>query len=74
MFCFETAMKALYWSILVYRYEQGDSDQTRDVGVGKVRLSIKLPIPSFCPSSCFSARVYVSYQQSVVRDAVLVVL
>lgn len=30
MFCFETAMKALYWSILVYRYEQSAPDQTRD--------------------------------------------
>ena len=35
MFCFETAMKALYWSILVYRYEQGGSDQTQVAG--KVR-------------------------------------
>ena len=30
MFCFETALKALYWSILVYRYEQSAPDQTRD--------------------------------------------
>lgn len=30
MFCFETALKALYWSILVYRYEQDAPDKTRD--------------------------------------------
>lgn len=38
MFCFETALKALYWSILVYRYEQDAPDKTRDPV--KVRFSL----------------------------------
>ena len=38
MFCFETALKALYWSILVYRYEQDAPDKTRDPV--KVRTSL----------------------------------
>ena len=30
MFCFETALKALYWSTLVYRYDENAPDLTRD--------------------------------------------
>ncbi|BDA48303.1 probable lipase at C-terminar half [Coccomyxa sp. Obi] len=30
MFCFETALKALYWSTLVYRYDEKSPDLTRD--------------------------------------------
>ncbi|EIE18442.1 hypothetical protein COCSUDRAFT_68209 [Coccomyxa subellipsoidea C-169] len=30
MFCFETALKALYWSTLVYRYDETAPDLTRD--------------------------------------------
>ena len=30
MFCFETALKALYWSTLVYRYDESAPDLTRD--------------------------------------------
>ena len=30
MFCFETALKALYWSTLVYRYDETSPDLTRD--------------------------------------------
>jgi hypothetical protein len=30
MFCFETALKALYWSTLVYRYDETAPDLTSD--------------------------------------------
>ena len=30
MFCMETALKALYWSTLVYRYDEAAPDLTRD--------------------------------------------
>ena len=30
MFCLETALKALYWSTLVYRYDEMAPDHTRD--------------------------------------------
>ena len=30
MFCMETALKALYWSTLVYRYDESAPDFTRD--------------------------------------------
>lgn len=30
MFCVETALKALYWSTLVYRYDENAPDFTRD--------------------------------------------
>ena len=52
MFCFETALKALYWSILVYRYEQSAPDQTRDPikvrpnGIASIGYIIKqVPLP-----------------------------
>lgn len=47
MFCFETALKALYWSILVYRYEQSAPDQTRDpIKVRPMAFRPQLQIPS----------------------------
>ena len=47
MFCFETALKALYWSILVYRYEQSAPDQTRDpIKVRPMVLTVQMRVPA----------------------------
>ena len=41
MFCMETALKALYWATLVYRYDERAPDLTRDkpLRVGRSRLT-----------------------------------
>lgn len=37
MFCMETALKALYWATLVYRYDEAAPDLTRDAAPAPVR-------------------------------------
>jgi len=41
MFCVETALKALYWSTLVYRYDEMAPDHTRDPEDLKVILRLR---------------------------------
>ena len=41
MFCMETALKALYWATLVYRYDERAPDLTRDKPL-RVRLPLTL--------------------------------
>ena len=54
MFCMETALKALYWSTLVYRYDESAPDFTRDKPL-KVIQPLLRSYCSCCASGCYSA-------------------
>ena len=49
MFCIETALKALYWSTLVYRYDENAPELTRDKPLKVTRLESNKPLPCSCP-------------------------
>ncbi len=51
MFCMETALKALYWSTLVYRYDENAPDFTRDKPLKVGKPSCSAARTSMCFSS-----------------------
>ena len=54
MFCIETALKALYWSTLVYRYDENAPELTRDkpLKVSRPKANTPLPCTCSCPAAC----------------------